>query len=166
MFLELKIFNDSIFCLSLSHRLEYFQNFHLQSIMGEDWVQPESDLWKGKAWASPNCYFSFKIIIIIIILHRDTQSHHSSNRAIVQIVFDSKQRAINLYYLMMQNDMTRNALSACHTMLDFTHICAGAQTHTSHIIEHQLKLPEPSVTYSAYDVLGDEGCSFWHSAPV
>lgn len=33
------------------HRLEYFQNFRLQSIMGEDWVQPESDLWKGKAWA-------------------------------------------------------------------------------------------------------------------
>ncbi|XDV14719.1 hypothetical protein PO909_014921 [Leuciscus waleckii] len=27
------------------HRLEYFQNFTLQSIMGEDWVQPESDLW-------------------------------------------------------------------------------------------------------------------------
>ncbi|PWA16900.1 hypothetical protein CCH79_00012814, partial [Gambusia affinis] len=26
------------------HRLEYFQNFRLQSIMGEDWVQPESDL--------------------------------------------------------------------------------------------------------------------------
>ncbi|KAM7009270.1 UPF0462 protein C4orf33 homolog [Tautogolabrus adspersus] len=31
------------------HRLEYFQNFRLQSIMGEDWVQPESDLWKDKA---------------------------------------------------------------------------------------------------------------------
>uniref|UniRef100_A0A3P9MV96 Chromosome 4 open reading frame 33 n=1 Tax=Poecilia reticulata TaxID=8081 RepID=A0A3P9MV96_POERE len=31
------------------HRLEYFQNFRLQSIMGEDWVQPESDLWKEKA---------------------------------------------------------------------------------------------------------------------
>ncbi|XP_013880854.1 UPF0462 protein C4orf33 homolog [Austrofundulus limnaeus] len=31
------------------HRLEYFQNFRLQSIMGEDWVQPESDLWKGRA---------------------------------------------------------------------------------------------------------------------
>ncbi|XP_027874291.1 UPF0462 protein C4orf33 homolog isoform X1 [Xiphophorus couchianus] len=31
------------------HRLEYFQNFRLQSIMGEDWVQPESTLWKGKA---------------------------------------------------------------------------------------------------------------------
>ncbi|MCJ8750299.1 hypothetical protein PDJAM_G00261090 [Pangasius djambal] len=29
------------------HRLEYFQPFRLQSIMGEDWVQPESDLWKG-----------------------------------------------------------------------------------------------------------------------
>ncbi|XP_073699132.1 UPF0462 protein C4orf33 homolog isoform X1 [Garra rufa] len=27
------------------HRLEYFQDFTLQSIMGEDWVQPESDLW-------------------------------------------------------------------------------------------------------------------------
>uniref|UniRef100_A0A4W5MKB6 Uncharacterized protein n=1 Tax=Hucho hucho TaxID=62062 RepID=A0A4W5MKB6_9TELE len=39
------------FSLSLtrrSHLLEYFQDFHLQSIMGEDWVQPESDLWKGK----------------------------------------------------------------------------------------------------------------------
>ncbi|KAF7216534.1 UPF0462 protein C4orf33 homolog isoform X2 [Nothobranchius furzeri] len=31
------------------HRLEYFQNFRLQSIMGEEWIQPESDLWKGKA---------------------------------------------------------------------------------------------------------------------
>uniref|UniRef100_A0A3P8VXS4 Chromosome 4 open reading frame 33 n=1 Tax=Cynoglossus semilaevis TaxID=244447 RepID=A0A3P8VXS4_CYNSE len=30
------------------HRLEYFQNFSLQSIMGEGWVQPDSDLWKGK----------------------------------------------------------------------------------------------------------------------
>ncbi|XP_070778337.1 UPF0462 protein C4orf33 homolog isoform X3 [Enoplosus armatus] len=30
------------------HRLEYFQNFRLQSIMGEGWVQPESDLWRGK----------------------------------------------------------------------------------------------------------------------
>lgn len=30
------------------HRLEYFQSFHLQSIMGEGWVQPESDLWKKK----------------------------------------------------------------------------------------------------------------------
>ncbi|KAM9399069.1 UPF0462 protein C4orf33 homolog isoform 1-T1 [Salvelinus alpinus] len=30
------------------HLLEYFQDFRLQSIMGEDWVQPESDLWKGK----------------------------------------------------------------------------------------------------------------------
>ncbi|XP_071774251.2 UPF0462 protein C4orf33 homolog isoform X1 [Centroberyx gerrardi] len=30
------------------HLLEYFQNFRLQSIMGEGWVQPESDLWKGK----------------------------------------------------------------------------------------------------------------------
>ncbi|XP_055061799.2 UPF0462 protein C4orf33 homolog [Misgurnus anguillicaudatus] len=29
------------------HRLEYFQDFTLQSIMGEDWVQPESDLWNG-----------------------------------------------------------------------------------------------------------------------
>ncbi|XP_030643599.1 UPF0462 protein C4orf33 homolog [Chanos chanos] len=28
------------------HRLEYFQNFSLQSIMGESWVQPDSDLWK------------------------------------------------------------------------------------------------------------------------
>ncbi|KAI2668701.1 hypothetical protein H4Q32_005475 [Labeo rohita] len=27
------------------HRLEYFEDFTLQSIMGEDWVQPESDLW-------------------------------------------------------------------------------------------------------------------------
>lgn len=32
------------------HLLEYFQDFRLQSIMGEDWVQPESDLWKGKWW--------------------------------------------------------------------------------------------------------------------
>ncbi|XP_034753730.1 UPF0462 protein C4orf33 homolog isoform X1 [Etheostoma cragini] len=31
------------------HRLEYFQNFRLQSIMGEDWVQPESGLWHGKS---------------------------------------------------------------------------------------------------------------------
>ncbi|XP_062420686.1 UPF0462 protein C4orf33 homolog isoform X1 [Pungitius pungitius] len=31
------------------HRLEYFQDFSLQSIMGEGWIQPESDLWKGKA---------------------------------------------------------------------------------------------------------------------
>ncbi|KAM4603758.1 UPF0462 protein C4orf33 homolog [Polymixia lowei] len=30
------------------HLLEYFQGFSLQSIMGEGWVQPESDLWKGK----------------------------------------------------------------------------------------------------------------------
>ncbi|XP_029950895.1 UPF0462 protein C4orf33 homolog [Salarias fasciatus] len=30
------------------HRLEYFQNFRLQSIMGEEWVQPESALWKRK----------------------------------------------------------------------------------------------------------------------
>ncbi|KAM9770400.1 UPF0462 protein C4orf33 homolog isoform 1-T1 [Menidia menidia] len=30
------------------HRLEYFQNFRLQSIMGEDWIQPQSDLWRGK----------------------------------------------------------------------------------------------------------------------
>lgn len=30
------------------HLLEYFQNFRLQSIMGEDWVQPQSDLWIGK----------------------------------------------------------------------------------------------------------------------
>ncbi|KAM4595818.1 UPF0462 protein C4orf33 homolog [Fundulus diaphanus] len=34
------------------HRLEYFHNFRLQSIVGEDWVQPESDLWKGKRCAS------------------------------------------------------------------------------------------------------------------
>uniref|UniRef100_A0A8C1EYS6 Chromosome 4 open reading frame 33 n=2 Tax=Cyprinus carpio TaxID=7962 RepID=A0A8C1EYS6_CYPCA len=27
------------------HQLEYFQDFTLQSIMGDDWVQPESDLW-------------------------------------------------------------------------------------------------------------------------
>ncbi|XP_028833771.1 UPF0462 protein C4orf33 homolog [Denticeps clupeoides] len=31
------------------HRLEYFQPFTLQSIMGEGWVQPESDLWQTKA---------------------------------------------------------------------------------------------------------------------
>lgn len=30
------------------HLLQYFQNFRLQSIMGEDWVQPESPLWQGK----------------------------------------------------------------------------------------------------------------------
>ncbi|KAM6972127.1 UPF0462 protein C4orf33 homolog [Aplochiton taeniatus] len=30
------------------HLLKYFQDFTLQSIMGKDWVQPESDLWKGK----------------------------------------------------------------------------------------------------------------------
>ncbi|XP_037620965.1 UPF0462 protein C4orf33 homolog isoform X1 [Sebastes umbrosus] len=30
------------------HRLEYFKDFRLQSIMGEDWVQPESGLWFGK----------------------------------------------------------------------------------------------------------------------
>ncbi|KAG7458840.1 hypothetical protein MATL_G00224930 [Megalops atlanticus] len=30
------------------HLLEYFQDFRLQAIMGEDWVQPESDLWKTK----------------------------------------------------------------------------------------------------------------------
>ncbi|XP_033465502.1 UPF0462 protein C4orf33 homolog isoform X1 [Epinephelus lanceolatus] len=31
------------------HRLEYFKDFSLQSIMGEDWVQPESGLWAGKS---------------------------------------------------------------------------------------------------------------------
>ncbi|XP_046901759.1 UPF0462 protein C4orf33 homolog [Hypomesus transpacificus] len=30
------------------HLLEYFQDFRLQSIMGEGWIQPESDLWTGK----------------------------------------------------------------------------------------------------------------------
>uniref|UniRef100_A0A8C6WEH4 Chromosome 4 open reading frame 33 n=1 Tax=Neogobius melanostomus TaxID=47308 RepID=A0A8C6WEH4_9GOBI len=30
------------------HLLQYFQDFHLQSIMGEDWIQPDSELWKGK----------------------------------------------------------------------------------------------------------------------
>ncbi|XP_034044459.1 UPF0462 protein C4orf33 homolog isoform X2 [Thalassophryne amazonica] len=30
------------------HLLKYFRDFRLQSIMGEDWVQPESDLWAGK----------------------------------------------------------------------------------------------------------------------
>ncbi|XP_059180154.1 UPF0462 protein C4orf33 homolog isoform X2 [Centropristis striata] len=30
------------------HRLEYFKDFRLQSIMGEDWVQPPSSLWVGK----------------------------------------------------------------------------------------------------------------------
>nr|XP_057922448.1 UPF0462 protein C4orf33 homolog isoform X1 [Doryrhamphus excisus] len=30
------------------HLLKYFGNFRLQSIMGEGWIQPESDLWKGK----------------------------------------------------------------------------------------------------------------------
>lgn len=30
------------------HRLEYFQPFRLQDVMGEGWVQPESDLWQGK----------------------------------------------------------------------------------------------------------------------
>jgi len=30
------------------HRLEYFKSFSLQSIMGEGWVQPQSDLWKKK----------------------------------------------------------------------------------------------------------------------
>ncbi|XP_041640323.1 UPF0462 protein C4orf33 homolog [Cheilinus undulatus] len=30
------------------HSLEYFQDFNLQSIMEEGWVQPESDLWKGR----------------------------------------------------------------------------------------------------------------------
>ncbi|KAM9857286.1 UPF0462 protein C4orf33 homolog isoform 2-T2 [Aulostomus maculatus] len=30
------------------HRLEYFQQFCLESIMGEGWIQPESHLWKGK----------------------------------------------------------------------------------------------------------------------
>ncbi|XP_015200370.1 UPF0462 protein C4orf33 homolog isoform X2 [Lepisosteus oculatus] len=29
------------------HLLEYFQDFSLKAIMGEDWVQPESDLWKN-----------------------------------------------------------------------------------------------------------------------
>lgn len=29
------------------HLLEYFQDFKLQGIMGEDWVQPESDLWEN-----------------------------------------------------------------------------------------------------------------------
>ncbi|TRY91162.1 hypothetical protein DNTS_007188 [Danionella cerebrum] len=29
------------------HRLEYFQDFTLQSIMGDSWVQPESDLWNA-----------------------------------------------------------------------------------------------------------------------
>ncbi|XP_005991344.1 UPF0462 protein C4orf33 homolog [Latimeria chalumnae] len=28
------------------HRLEYFKDFSLQAIMGEEWKQPESDLWK------------------------------------------------------------------------------------------------------------------------
>lgn len=43
----------SIMCVCVfSHRLEYFQPFSLQSIMGEGWVQPESDLWKGVSkWA-------------------------------------------------------------------------------------------------------------------
>lgn len=34
--------------LFFSHRLEYFKDFDLQSIMGDGWVQPESDAWKGK----------------------------------------------------------------------------------------------------------------------
>ncbi|XP_014341186.1 UPF0462 protein C4orf33 homolog [Latimeria chalumnae] len=29
------------------HLLEYFKDFSLNWIMGEDWVQPESDLWKS-----------------------------------------------------------------------------------------------------------------------
>lgn len=39
---------DDYLSLFFSHRLEYFKDFSLQSIMGEGWVQPESDLWKGK----------------------------------------------------------------------------------------------------------------------
>ncbi|KAJ6668799.1 hypothetical protein lerEdw1_012283 [Lerista edwardsae] len=27
------------------HRLEYFQDFSLQDIMGEEWTQPPSDMW-------------------------------------------------------------------------------------------------------------------------
>ncbi|XP_061536368.1 UPF0462 protein C4orf33 homolog [Phycodurus eques] len=30
------------------HALKYFGNFRLQSIMGDGWHQPESDLWTGK----------------------------------------------------------------------------------------------------------------------
>jgi len=30
-----------------SHRLEFFQELNLKELMGEDWKQPESHLWKS-----------------------------------------------------------------------------------------------------------------------
>uniref|UniRef100_UPI00398E8774 UPF0462 protein C4orf33 homolog isoform X2 n=1 Tax=Pristiophorus japonicus TaxID=55135 RepID=UPI00398E8774 len=42
------------------HRLEYFKNFSLSSVMGKQWKQPKSDLWKSvsvtKKWLA--CYDS------------------------------------------------------------------------------------------------------------
>lgn len=29
------------------HRLEFFQELNLKELMGEDWKQPESDIWKS-----------------------------------------------------------------------------------------------------------------------
>ena len=43
-------FSFSFLSPCTSHLLEYFQDFRLQSIMGEGWIQPESDLWTGKCW--------------------------------------------------------------------------------------------------------------------
>ncbi|OXB60782.1 UNVERIFIED_CONTAM: hypothetical protein H355_015357, partial [Colinus virginianus] len=31
------------------HRLEFFQELNLKELMGEDWKQPESDIWKTHA---------------------------------------------------------------------------------------------------------------------
>jgi len=37
-----------IFFFSLgSHRLEFFRDLNLKALMGEDWKQPESDIWKS-----------------------------------------------------------------------------------------------------------------------
>lgn len=66
-----------VLSLSLSHRLEYFQNFRLQSIMGEGWVQPVSDLWKGKPWAFQKHFHppSFSVSLSLSLTRTRTHSH-------------------------------------------------------------------------------------------
>lgn len=42
-----KTSNFLIYFSSLcSHRLEFFKDLNLKELMGEDWKQPESDIWK------------------------------------------------------------------------------------------------------------------------
>lgn len=164
-------------CLSFSHRLEYFQNFRLQSIMGEGWVQPESDLWRGKHWAFQWDFTPFFSAFLSLfpslspphthtLWHTPLQKGNSTNTHWRRTKGNQSLLVNDVEWYDKKYVISSSERVSLHTH-QHKHTCTHSHTHTHRkVFGRHLKLPWQSVTCSGYTADGGKEFSLWLSAPV